>query len=149
MGEPISFLKPLVKIGGSFCIRVPKNAVEYLKVGEGDVLDVTIKIPEEEVIPKKFLIPYKKHLPELKNFSLSLLNSCMFFFNIESALEDKEKLAEFRETMVKEKGEKFVEKYEIFKKAMKNKKAMKKVVEESMKSPEFKKSIEISLGKKQ
>ncbi len=148
LNKEIGFLKPLVKIGDSFCIRIPKNVVDYLKVDEGDVIDVSIKNPTEEKIPEKFLLPYKKHLPQLKEFSLDLLNSCMFFFNIENSLEDKKKIDNLEKTIVEEKGEDFLKKYKIFKEAMKDKEAMKKIVEDSMKtSEEFKKSIEISSGK--
>jgi len=146
--KEINFLKPLVKIGDSFCIRVPKNAVDYLKLTEGDVADILIKVPQEEKIPEKFLLPYKKHLPQLKDFSMGLLNSCMFFFNIENSLEEEKKIRDFEKTVVKEKGEGFLKKYKIFKEAIKNPEAMKKIVEDSMKSSEdFKKSIEISKGK--
>jgi len=147
--KEIGFLKPLVKIGGSLCIRVPKNAVGYLKLTEGDVVDIAIKVPQEEKIPEKFLLPYKKHLPQLKDFSLDLLNSCMFFFNIENSLEDKEKVENFEKTIVREKGEEFLEKYKIFREAVKDMEAMKKIAEDSMKSSDdFKKSMEISTGKK-
>lgn len=148
MKEPISFLKPLVKIGDSLCIRVPVNAIDYLELKNGDLVEVSLKIPEEEAMPKKLLLPYKKHLPELKDFSLSLINSCVFFAGLENTLDDKKK-AEFEKTIEKQKGHEFLEKYRIFKNAMKNKKAMKKIVQESMSTSEdFKKSIEISTGKK-
>jgi len=148
MKKPISFFKPLVKIGTSLHIRVPKNAIKYLEVEEGDVVNITIKTPEEEVVPKKFLLPYKKYIPEFKDYSLNDLNVCMFFFNIENALEDKDKIKDFEKMIVKQKGKTFLKKYRVFVEAIKNPEAMKKIVEDSSKvSEDFKESMNISMGK--
>ena len=66
-------------------------------------------------------MPYKKHLSQLKDFSLVDINSCLFYFLLENTTlkgEKEEKIKklkeEFRKNLKKEKSEKFLEKYRIF-----------------------------------
>ena len=66
-------------------------------------------------------MPYKKHLSQLKDFSLADINSCLFYFLLENTTlkgEKEEKIKklkeEFRKNLKKEKSEKFLEKYRIF-----------------------------------
>jgi bifunctional DNA-binding transcriptional regulator/antitoxin component of YhaV-PrlF toxin-antitoxin module len=145
-GKQINFLKPVVKIGDSYCIRIPKNVIDYLQVTEGDVLEIIARNPQEEKLPRKLLMPYKKHLPELKDYSLDLINSCLFIFGIENSFEDKEKKKDFENVIKEEKGEDFLMKYKLFKEAIiKHPEAMKRVLEECIKSSkDFRKSVEVT-----
>jgi len=147
MKDPVNFVKPLVKIGDSFHIRVPMNLVKYLKLGQGDLVDVSIKIPEEDKTPKELLMPYK-NIPELKDYSLDTLNTCLFLYGMENTYEDKEKFQEYFSKIVEDKKKGFNEKYKKFKKAIKKPENMRKIMKESADaSSEFRKSMEISKEK--
>jgi len=43
IGQPDSFLRTAVKIGGSIMISIPKELIEYNDVREGDLLRVWFK----------------------------------------------------------------------------------------------------------
>jgi len=133
--KEIGFTNKLVIQGNSYCVRIPKVWVDKLGLKEGQSVDVTIRKPKEEMSSEKLLLPYKKHLSQLKDFSLADINSCLFYIGMESAEDMEEK--QFEEKLKKEKGKEFLEKYRIFKEAVKDKEAMKKVIENSMKASQL------------
>jgi len=141
--KEIGFTNKLVIQGNSYCVRIPKVWVDKLGLKEGQSVDVTIRKPKEEMSSEKLLLPYKKHLSQLKDFSLADINSCLFYIGMESAEDMEEK--QFEEKLKKEKGKEFLEKYRIFKEAVKDKEAMKKVIENSMKASQlFTESFELA-----
>ena len=48
---PVPFKVKAVKIGNSVCMTIPKQIVEYLKIDEGDTLEVTVQ--NSEMVVKK------------------------------------------------------------------------------------------------
>jgi len=141
--KEIGFTNKLVIQGNSYCVRIPKIWIDKLGLKEGQSIDVTIRKPKEEMSSEELLLPYKKHLSQLKDFSLADINSCLFYIGMGST-EGMEK-KEFEEKIKKEKGKEFLEKYRIFKEAVKDREAMKKIIEDSMKSSQlFKESFELA-----
>jgi len=48
---PVPFKVKAVKIGNSIRMTIPKQIVDYLKIGEGDSLEVTVQ--DSEMVVKK------------------------------------------------------------------------------------------------
>lgn len=48
---PVPFKVKAVKIGNSIRMTIPKQIVDYLEIGEGDTLEVTVQ--DHEIVVKK------------------------------------------------------------------------------------------------
>jgi antitoxin component of MazEF toxin-antitoxin module len=138
------FDNEIVKQGNSYCVRIPKVALEYLGFELGDTVRVELSKPKKENLPKGLLEIYKNTIKELENFSYNELNDCFFSFSIEinalKKLGGKEKERMFHElteafekTIELQKGKNFLKKYKIFKKST-TKKNTEKIVKKLKKS---------------
>lgn len=131
-----SFYNEVIKQGNSFCVRIPRSAMEYMGFEQGDIMDVVLKWPKEEKVPKTVLDIYRRNIKDIANFTDKDLKACLFVFaHSEMAsdkLTEKEKQhvrTSFEKIIELEKGKEFVIKYRKFK-ANVTKENMLKVLEE-------------------
>jgi len=132
--KTIVFDNEIVKQGNSYCVRIPKGALNYLGFELGDTVRIKLSKPKKENLPNGLLDIYKNTIKELKNFSYKELNDCFFVFSTEikalTSLKNKEKervIEAFEKTIELQKGKNFLTKYRIFKKSM-TKKNVEKIV---------------------
>ena len=151
--KTVCFDNEIIKQGNSYCIRIPKGALEYMGFGLGDTITVVLSKPKEEKIPNGLLDIYRKNIKELKDFSNKELNLCFFNFSVEShaikGLKNSEKdrvSKAFEKTLELYKGKNFLEKYQIFKKSITKKNMLRLVnIIKKSKYKELAKVIEIQL----
>jgi len=150
----VNFNNEIIKQGNSYCIRIPKSIIEYMGFELGGTVKVTLSIPKEEKIPRGLLNIYKKIIRELRDFTDKELDMCFFSFTIENesikGLNKSEKLRlskAFEKIIELQKGNKFLKKYQIFKKST-TKKNMLKIIKEIKKSKysELAKAIEMQIN---
>lgn len=130
----VVFDNEIVKQGNSYCVRIPKGALDYLGFELGDIVRVKLFKPKKENLPKGLLDIYRNTIKGLENFSYKELNDCFFISSTEiKALKnlnnrEKERVVDaFRKTIELQNGKNFLIKYKIFKKSM-TKENVKKII---------------------
>ncbi len=150
----IYYSTKIIKQGNSACIRIPSGVLNYLDLDVGDVASISIKRPEIINLPKDLLDIYRKHMRSISKFTDKEMSLCFHYFQLEGNLLgniDKnmsEKAKEiFERAIAVDKGNKFLKRYQAFKRVMINLKNQKKVIkafEKTKYGPNFKKGLEIS-----
>jgi antitoxin component of MazEF toxin-antitoxin module len=149
--KTVAFDNEIIKQGNSYCVRIPKGALEYLEFELGDTVRVKLSKPKKENLPKDLLEIYKNTIKDLENFSYKEINDCFFSFNVETSVlknlgdKEKERTTEaFEKTIELQKGKNFLKKFKIFKKSI-TKKNTEKIIRKLKKSKysELAKSIEM------
>ncbi|MEM5797583.1 MAG: hypothetical protein QW813_02940 [Candidatus Aenigmatarchaeota archaeon] len=126
--KKVTQLRKLERKGNEYLFRVHRLWIEnYLKLKEGDLVDITIERPKTLIPPITVLKLFKKYFPELKKFSFKKLGLCFSYLRIEKSLwplytsKKLEKIIQNYENKIKKKmGKKFLEDYKLFKKVIPN-----------------------------
>jgi hypothetical protein len=134
-------LRKLERRGNEYIFRVHRIWIEdYLRLKEGDMVDITIERPKLLIPPTFILKLFKKHFSELKSFSLKKLGLCFSYFRIEKTLWSsypskklKKVISHYENKIRRKMGSRFLSDYKFFKKVISDLEKLKLVRKEAAK----------------